>query len=114
MLPGGTQSARSLPAKVASPPRLATVALRTVVRDVTILRGQTSVEVHIEASGPVKPVAMMLSEPERIVVDLVGVGYDGSRRLPINAGDVESVRVALFRADPPVTRVVVDLARRHQ
>ena len=85
-----------------------------MLRQVTILRGETSVEVHIEASGPVKPVARTFSQPERIVVDLAGVGYDGSRSLPVNSGDVEGVRVALFRADPPVTRVVVDLARRRQ
>ena len=114
MLPGGTRPARSLPAKVASPPRLATVEPRIVLRNVTILRGKTSVEVHIEASGSVKPVAMVLSGPERIVVDLAGVGYDNARRFPVNTGDVEGVRVALFQADPPVTRVVVDLARRHE
>jgi hypothetical protein len=85
-----------------------------VLRNVSILRGKTSVEVHLEASGPVKPVARMFSRPERIVVDLAGVRYDGSRRLPVNAGDVEGVRMALFRVDPPVTRVVVDLGRRHR
>jgi hypothetical protein len=84
-----------------------------VLRNISILRGKTSVEVHIEASGPVKPVARVFPQPERIVVDLAGVGYDGSRRLPVNVGDVEGVRVALFQADPPVTRVVVDLARPH-
>jgi hypothetical protein len=56
---------------------------------------------------------MVLSQPERIVVDLADVGFAGSRRFPINTGDVEGVRVALFKVDPPVTRVVVDLARRH-
>jgi hypothetical protein len=85
-----------------------------VLRNVTILRGKTSVEVHLEASGTVKPVARMFSRPERIVVDLAGVSYDGSRRLPVNAGDVEGVRIALFRVAPPVTRVVVDLSHRHQ
>jgi len=113
MLPGGTQPAHALPAKVASPPPLATVGPRTVLRNITILRGQTSVEIHIEASARVKPVAMVLSQPERIVVDLADVGFAGSRRFPVNTGDVDGVRVALFHADPPVTRVVVDLARPH-
>jgi hypothetical protein len=85
-----------------------------VLRNVSILRGKTSVEVHLEASGPVKPRARMFTRPARIVVDLAGVSYDSSRCLPINAGDVEGVRMALFRVDPPVTRVVVDLGRRHQ
>ena len=113
MLPGGTQPARALPAKVASAPPLATVGPRTVLRNVTILRGQTSIEIHIEASARVMTVTMVLSQPERIVVDLADVGFAGSRRFPVNTGDVDGVRVALFQADPPVTRVVVDLARRH-
>lgn len=113
MLPGGTQPARALPAKVASRYHRATVEPRTMLRSVTILRGQTSVEVHIEASGPVKPAALVLSAPDRIVVDLADVGYDGSRHFPVNTGDVEGVRVALFHANPPITRVVVDLAHPH-
>ncbi|MFI5090561.1 MAG: AMIN domain-containing protein [Terriglobales bacterium] len=114
MLPSGTQPARSLPAKVTTQPRLATVEPRILLRNVTVLRGKTSVEVHIESSGPVKPVAMVLSGPDRIVIDLADVGYGDSRRIPVNAGDVQGVRVALFHADPPVTRVVVDLARPHE
>ena len=113
MLPSGTQPARSLPAKVTSQPSLSTVEPRIVLRNVGVLRGKTSVEVHIESSGPVKPVAMVLSSPDRIVIDLAGVGCGGGHRLPINAGDVQDVRVALFQAGPPVTRVVVDLAHPH-
>jgi len=113
-LPADTRPARPLPARMASASRVATVEPQTVLRHVTILRGRTSVEVHLEASGPVRPVAMTLSGPARIVVDLADVGYDGSRHLPVNAGDVEGVRVALFQANPPVTRVVVDLAQPHE
>ena len=113
-LPNPTQTARSLPAKMASPSIVPRVQRRTVLRNVTILRGKTSVEVHIETSAPVKPVARVFSGPQRIVVDLAGVGYDRARRFSVNSGDVEDVRVALFKANPPVTRVVVDLAHAHQ
>lgn len=114
ILPGGAPPISPLPAKMASPPRIARVAPGTVLRNVTILRGKTSVEVHIEASGPVKPAVMLLSQPERIVVDLAGVSCGGGHHLIVNAGDVEGVRVGLHQADPPVTRVVVDLAHRHE
>ena len=110
---GATQPGRSLPAKVASQNR-ASVAPRIMLRDVTVLRGQTSVEVHIETSEPVKPAAMVLSGPARIVVDLAGVSCDGSRRLAVNTSEVEGVRVGLYQANPPVTRVVVDLAHPHE
>lgn len=114
MLPAGTQPARSLPAKVTTQPRLEPAEPRIVLRNVTVLRGKTSIEVHIESSGPVKPVAMVLSDPDRIVIDLADVGYGDSRRISVNAGDVQGVRVALFQSDPPVTRVVVDLAHPHE
>lgn len=113
MPPGETQPAGSLSANAADPPRVARVAPGTLLRNVTILRGKTSVEVHIEASNPVKPTVKLLSQPERIVIDLAGVSCGGGHHLSVNAGDVHGVRVALYRADPPVTRVVVDLAHRH-
>jgi len=114
MLPAGTQPARSVPAKVLSPGQPPAVEPRPVLQNVTILRRQTSVEVRIETSGPVNPVAMTLSQPERIVVDLPNVGYDDSRCFAVNAGDVQGVRVAMFRFDPPVARVVVDLAHQRK
>ena len=113
-LPAGTPPAHPLPARMASSSRLTTVQPPAMLRNVTILRGRSSVEVHIETTNPVKPAVMLLSQPERIVVDLAHVAYDGSRHLPVNAGDVEGVRVALFRANPPVTRVVVDLTHPHK
>jgi len=109
VLPTSTQPARSLPAKVTSSSPVA-IEPQIVLRNVTILRGKTSIEIHMDASGPVMPVARVFSNPERIVIDLPDVGYTDSRRLPVNAGDVQAVRVALFHAVPPVTRVVVDLA----
>lgn len=112
LLPGGTQPARALP--VAGAPGFTRVEPGTVLRNVSILRGRTSVEVHIEASAPVKPAVMVLSRPQRIVVDLAGVGCAGGHRFPVGAGDVQDVRVALFKTDPPVTRVVVDLVRRRE
>ena len=99
---------------MASSSRLTTVQPLAMLRNITILRGRSSVEVHIETTNPVKPAIMLLSQPERIVIDLADVGYDGSRHLPVNAGDVEGVRVALFQANPPVTRVVVDLTHPHE
>jgi hypothetical protein len=84
-----------------------------MVRSVTVTRDKDVIEVHIEGSKPLRASASTLSNPERIVIDLAGVAYDRSRRLAVNAADVEGVRMALFQADPPVTRVVVDLVRPH-
>jgi len=85
-----------------------------MVRSVTVTRDKDVIEVHIEGNKPLRASASTLSNPERIVIDLAGVACDRSRRLAVNAADVEGVRMALFQADPPVTRVVVDLAHRHE
>jgi hypothetical protein len=111
--PDAMQPARSLPANMATTSRVSIAQQRPVLRNVTVLRGKTSVEVHLETSVPVKPVARVFSSPQRIVIDLPGVRYDRSRRLSVNSGDVDDVRVALFRVNPPLTRVVVDLTHPH-
>ena len=50
--------------------------------------------------------------PFRLFVDLVGVVPKVDGVTPVNHGGVTQVRVALNQADPPVTRVVLDLTHR--
>lgn len=107
------QPAKMLPANMGSSAKFPATTQHTVLRAVTVLRSKSSVEVHIEASASVKPVVKTFNGPERIVIDLAGVTNDHSRRVDINYGDVQDVRVGLFKADPPITRVVVDLAHPH-
>jgi len=114
ILPSATQPARAIPAKVTSPAGVTRAAPGTLLRRVSILRGKTSVEVRIETSAPAKPAVLLLSGPERIVVDLPGVSCGGGHRFSVDTGDVQAVRVALFQSDPPITRVVVDLTHRHE
>ncbi len=84
-----------------------------VVRKVSVIEGSDGIEVHIEGNGPLRPVATVLSNPQRIVIDLPNVGYDRTRHLPVNSGDVQGVRVSMFQNQPPITRVVLDMARSH-
>jgi type IV pilus assembly protein PilQ len=70
--------------------------------------GSTTVE--ILASGPLNPQAMRLAGPDRIVVDLLGAVPKGQpQTVAVNARGVAAVRMARFQANPPITRVVVDL-----
>ena len=76
------------------------------------IAGEGPFQLKVETSGPVSPEIEMVSGPERLVVDIPnakpGTGLHG---LSVNRGDVRGVRVGLFRSNPPVTRLVVDLSR---
>ena len=78
------------------------------------LTGENPFELKVHTSGPVSPEIEMVSGPERLVVNIPnakpGTGLHG---LAVNHGDIQAVRVGLFKSNPPVTRVVVDLGRPH-
>lgn len=80
------------------------------IRRVQVLRSGTQVEVEIEASARLIPQTHLLTDPDRLVVDFVNA-VPGSQlhNLAVNREDVKRLRVGLFSADPPVTRVVLDL-----
>ena len=91
-------------------PLLAAPPAAVTIRRVAVLGAGNSVEVEIEASGPVTPQAQVVSGPDRIVLDFPNA-LPGTALHPIavNRGDVKGVRTGLFSAKPPVTRVVLDL-----
>ncbi|MEY2413086.1 MAG: hypothetical protein QOD84_1692 [Acidobacteriaceae bacterium] len=71
-------------------------------------------EIKIALSQPVTPRTMMLSSPARLVIDLPNaLAGSGLHKNAIGNDQIKSVRVGLFQANPPVTRVVVDL-KEHQ
>ena len=106
-----TRPPRTLPVKVSN--SLGITHPRVVVRKVTVIEGSDGVEVHVEGNGPLRPVATVLSSPQRIVIDLPNVGCDRTRHLPVNSGDVQGVRISMFQNRPPITRVVLDMVRSH-
>lgn len=81
-----------------------------IVRRVAVLGGGNSVEVEIMTSQPVTPETQVVTGPDRLVIDFPNAtpGSD-LRSLAVGRGVVKGVRVGLFAAHPPVTRVVVDL-----
>ncbi len=85
---------------------------RVTVTQVTVKSTEGSVQVRIEATGPVEYRTMTLVDPDRVVVDLPGAvnGIAGSV-FPVRQGPVQQIRVAQFTQVPPVVRVVVDLSR---
>ena len=90
---------------------------QVAVRSVKVLGSKDIVEIEVEASDRIVPETQVLTGPDRLVVDFPNA-VPGSqvRSQSIDRGEVKDVRVGLFQAKPPVTRVVVDLksARSYQ
>ncbi|MBZ5647229.1 MAG: type IV pilus secretin PilQ [Acidobacteriia bacterium] len=81
-----------------------------VIQNVAIARSKSGINVEIVGTGSMTPKAMKLTAPDRVVIDVANAVPLRKRDIAVNSGDVKSVRVARFQVDPPVTRVVVDLA----
>ena len=80
------------------------------VRRVQILGSSNAVEIEVEASDRLVPQTQVLTGPDRLVVDFPNaVPGNQLRSQSVNHGGVKDVRVGLFTANPPVTRIVFDL-----
>lgn len=78
-----------------------------------VVRGTgDAMEVEIQTSGaPVEPDTQAITGPDRIVVDFPGAVPDAElRALKVNRGALKGIRAGLFFNNPPITRVVLDLA----
>jgi hypothetical protein len=80
------------------------------VRHIAVTGDDHDLDVKIVASKPVAPRTEFVTDPDRLVVDIPEARPDaGLQKIPINRGKLRDVRVALLSANPPVTRVVMDL-----
>jgi hypothetical protein len=80
------------------------------VRRVQILGSKDSVEIEVEATDRIVPQTQVLTGPDRLVIDIPNATPGGQlRSQSIDRGEVKDVRVGLFRSNPPVTRLVLDL-----
>ncbi|HSA91782.1 MAG TPA: type IV pilus secretin PilQ [Terriglobales bacterium] len=84
------------------------------LQDIQVAQSSEGTQVEIVANAPLAPKAMKLRGPDRLVIDLPNtVATRNSRQIAVNAADVRSVRMGRFKSEPPVTRVVLDLAAAH-
>jgi AMIN domain len=67
-------------------------------------------QLQIRTNGTQAPQSQIVSSPERLVVDipnaLPGPALHG---IAVHLGEIRGVRISLFSATPPITRIVVDL-----
>ena len=85
---------------------------RARVQHVVVRGTGATMEVEIQTSGaPVAPDTQTLAGPDRIVVDFPGALPAAElRALKVNRGALKGVRTGLFFDNPPITRIVLDLA----
>ncbi|HUM05557.1 MAG TPA: AMIN domain-containing protein [Terriglobales bacterium] len=85
------------------------------VQHISVLGSGQAIEVEIQSSGPVTPQCQAISNPDRIIVDFPGA-LPAAELRPVNVsrGPLKAIRSGLFSANPPVTRVVLDLAGPQQ
>ncbi len=104
-------------ATAAAAPKLEKTKLvnAVAVRNVHVTKTPDGMDVQITSTGPLKPEAQTLENPNRLVIDLPGAMWDyAPKQIAVKAGDVKSVRLALWQEDPPITRVVVDLTQARE
>jgi len=80
------------------------------IRRVQVLHGGAQTEIEIESTAPIVPQTNELTGPYRLLVDFVKATPSAALRgQAVNRAEVKDLRVGLFSADPPVTRIVLDL-----
>lgn len=73
-------------------------------------RAPGALRMQVEATGPIQVRTVLLSQPDRLVVDLVNAASRiETREVSLGQFGVRRVRVAQFQVKPYVTRVVLDL-----
>ncbi|HET8999387.1 MAG TPA: N-acetylmuramoyl-L-alanine amidase [bacterium] len=82
------------------------------VTGMTWHRGTDGLVVRVHATGPVQTQVSVLTDPDRLVVDILSaVDSLKDARMEVGDPDVVAVRAAQFSVRPDVTRVVLDLIR---
>jgi TPR repeat protein len=84
-----------------------------IVENIIVRPQSNGLVIEIAVSAPTLPRSGHLAKPDRLVFDFLGFQLQGSiRRIPVNHGPVQDLRLSLFSIHPPVTRVVVDSRER--
>jgi hypothetical protein len=82
----------------------------TTIRRVTVTSKGGNFEFEIDASQPVTPTTLVVTGPDRLVIDFPhAIPGRGLHPIAVNAGQVKGIRMGLFESTPPTARVVVDL-----
>lgn len=82
------------------------------VEKLGVVRLKDGVALEIVANGPIAAKALKLNGPDRLVLDIPNATSAARMKtVAVNTNDIKDVRIARYQENPPVTRVVVDLAQ---
>jgi hypothetical protein len=80
-----------------------------IIRHIAVT-GDHDLEVEITATKPIIPRTQTVTDPDRLIIDLPGARPGaGLQKILVNREELKNVRVGLLSANPPITRVVLDL-----
>jgi hypothetical protein len=85
-----------------------------VVKSFRLVQEKEGQAVEILSTKPLVPAIQAISDPTRIVIDLPNATLEGQakgvqQRVEVNADQISALRANQFQANPPITRIVVDL-----
>ena len=84
------------------------------IEQLQVKRDGADVTIQVVLTGAVKPAVETAINPDRLVLVLPGTLSDAKQKhFPLDTNGVRAVRLGLNSANPPVTRVVVDLDSAH-
>ena len=84
------------------------------IEQLQVKREGSDVRIEVILTGAVQPAVETATNPDRLVLTLPGTLSDAKQKhFPLDANGVHGVRVGLNNANPPVTRVVVDMDSAH-
>jgi hypothetical protein len=80
------------------------------INKITVSDNHQDLGVEITATAPITPSVQTLTDPDRLIVDIPeAVPSSGLHKISVNRGKLRDIRVGLLSANPPITRVVLDL-----
>ena len=97
-------------AQTSGPQAPVTAGEHPLIQKVDVLKSGDGISVEITGSAKLTATAMMVPNPDRVVVDVPGAVVSRFRHITIGADGIKAVRLGQNSANPPVARLVVDLA----
>ena len=84
------------------------------IQSLNLVRDGENLKIEITVSTPRSPAVLMLSAPDRLVLEFANTTADArQQRIPVDSSGVSTIRVGLNSSKPPKARVVLDLNRVH-
>jgi len=105
--PAPSEPPSAAPLAVTPSAKAAPASSATKLTGISVADDGSSVVIH--GDGALKCDYFPMKNPDRIVVDLMGISKGSLPSQLSGAGEVNKIRVSLMKEQPPVTRVVLDL-----